>query len=109
MVAINENQIKVFLRATIIEDIYHPCIVHSINNYDDELRGNRNIKSRNDINVKVCSRFFIPSMKKRKLKLDEICFDYFRMQNFYVASMFGPTFFENLKAMVTEDLFNIPA
>ena len=109
MVPINENQIKDFLRATIIEEIHHPCIVHSISNLGDELRGNRNIKSRNDINVKVCSRFFIPSMRKRNWKIDEISFDYFRMQNSYVGSMFGPKFFENLKEMVTHNLFNIPA
>ena len=93
MVPINENQIKDFLRATIIEEIHHSCIVHSISNLGDELRGNRIIKSRNDINVKVCSRFFIPNMRKRNWKIDEICFDYFRMQNSYVGSLFWSEIF----------------
>ena len=109
MVPINENQIKDFLRATIIEEIHHPCIVHSISNLSDELRGNTTIQSKNNINVEVCSRFFIPSMLKRNWKIDEISFDYFRMQNSYVGSMFGPKFFLNLKQMVTNNLFNIPA
>ena len=51
MVSINDNQIKDFLRATIIEDRFHPCVVHSIYNCYDELRGNIMTTFKNDINV----------------------------------------------------------
>ena len=51
MVPINDNQIQDFLRVAIIEYKFYPYVVHSINNYYDELCDNIITTSKNDINV----------------------------------------------------------
>ena len=105
---LNENQIKDFLRARIIEELNHPCTIYSINNCYDKVRLVSNQNSTN-INVNAGSHQFLTTLKNQGHKFDEICFDYFRMSNSYTANTFQSNFFRNLKQFEEYKLLNIPA
>ena len=81
-VNVNPNQVKDFLRAIIVEDLFYPCTVHSVNMCGDELRGNDE-SNNNQLNMDAGHREFVDELIRRSWKIDEICCDHFRMIDSY--------------------------
>ena len=108
LVHINDSHIKDFLRASILEDIFNPCCVYTVTTCGDELRHNDTL-SKNESNVDVCTKEFIPQIIEKGWKIDEICLDHYRMMDSYSSTKLGRLFFENLKTLAKMKLLNVPA
>ena len=105
LVHINPSQIKDFLRASILEDIFHPCCIHTVTMCGDELRHNDTL-SQNELNVDVCTKDFITQIIEKGWKIDEICMDHYRMMDSYSSSKLGKSFFENLIISALPEIVN---
>ena len=82
-----------FLRGLLLEDMFHPCRVHTVTLCMDSIRDSIN-GSPYELNCNVCSRDFVMKLLSKGWKLDQICIDHYRMFNEYVANNFGQHFFK---------------
>ena len=107
-VNVNKHQKTDFIRGIILEEMFSPCQVYSINNCTDELR-NAPVEHVNELNININNRKLLKSMSDRNWKFDQIFIDHFRMYDSYLSTNIHKGFFINLKTLVKTDLLKIPA
>jgi hypothetical protein len=107
-VSLNKHKKTDFIRGIILEDMFSPCQVYSINNCTDELR-NAQVEHENELNIDVNNRKLIKSMSDKNWKFDQISIDHFRMYDSYLSSNINKGLFMNLKALAKSKLFKVPA
>ena len=101
---INANQMTDFVRGIIIEEMFHPCQVYSVNGCTDEVRNNE-INGERELNVDLNTSAYIDALLENEWKIDMVFLDHFRMYSGYISSSFGKGFFEGLKKVGrTEDI-----
>ena len=93
-----------FLRALVVEKMFKPCRIFTVNDCKDCVRASA--LSAFEINCNVNSHDFVSKMKEANWKIDKVIFDNYRMIPSYVRSQFTKSFFTCLKDMARLNILN---
>ena len=103
-VKLNIHQKTDFIRGMILEEMFYPCKVYSLNNCTDEVR-NSDEEHVDEMNINVNHHSLVPTMLSRNWSFDQVIVDHFHMHYSYLSSNISPGFYNNLIRMATSDLF----
>ena len=90
-----------FLRAIVLENMFHPCKVYTVTICNDEVR-NAEYLGNDAINCNINDRAFLTEIRNKRWQVDQIFIDHYRNSNPYLVEMLKPQFFRHLKELGRE-------